>query len=221
MWHNGISSFPWNATWQSMKGNGSFHIPSLPAYQDATHNTWALPIRKMCVSCHWCTVCILPPRVRSDGNKKRCRAVIQVKPYTSSSSSSSAAAAAAAAAWHPSSSSSSHPRFLFVLISFRVQPPGRQVKVYPRTTHHFPHMAPEGGTLEARGKGKSNSSHNIAAITTSNHTDRRTEILSPVSPLWIFVFLSTPPSPFFHHLFLLFFTPLLPFILLYIIDFCQ
>lgn len=30
----------------------------------------------------------------------------------------------------------------------------RQVKVYPRTTHHFPHMAPGGGTKEAPGKGK-------------------------------------------------------------------
>lgn len=135
--------------------------------------------------------------------------MIQVKPYTSSS------AAAVAAGLTPFLFLLFSSPVLFVLISFRVQPPGRQVKVYPRTTHHFPHMAPEGGTLGARGKGKPNSSHNIAAITTSNHTDRRTEILSSESPHWI-VCLSFSP-----YLFLLFFTSSSPFILLYIIDFCQ
>lgn len=188
----GFPSFPETQLGRAWRKNGSFHIPSLPAYQDATHNTWALPIRKMCAPCHWCAACILPPRVRSDSNKKkRCRKVIQVKPYTSSS------AAAVAAGLTPFLFLLFSSPVLFVLISFRVQPPGRQVKVYPRTTHHFPHMAPEGGTLGARGKGKPNSSHNIAAITTSNHTDRRTEILSSESPHWIFC-LSFPPTYSFY-----------------------
>lgn len=117
--------------------------------------------------------------------------MIQVKPYTSSS------AAAVAAGLTPLLFLLFSSPVLFVLISFRVQPPGRQVKVYPRTTHHFPHTAPEGGTLGARGKGKPNSSHNIAAITTSNHTDRRTEILSSESPHWIFC-LSSPPTYSFY-----------------------
>lgn len=118
--------------------------------------------------------------------------MIQVKPYTSSS------AAAVAAGLTPLLFLLFSSPVLFVLISFRVQPPGRQVKVYPRTTHHFPHMAPEGGTLGARGKGKPNSSHNIAAITTSNHTDRRTEILSSESPHWIFCLSFFPPTYSFY-----------------------
>ena len=67
------------------------------------------------------------------------------------------------------------PSDLFVLISFCAQPPGRQVKVYPHTTHHFPHMPPGGGTLIARGKGKPERLTQSAAITTSIAAERKSE----------------------------------------------
>lgn len=139
MWHNGISIFPWNQIWQSMKGNATFHIPSLQRTRMPPTTPEHSPIREMRVTRRRCSVCILPLRVISD-NKKRGVVVIQVKPYTSS-------AAALLLLLLLSSA-------LFVLISFRAQPPGRQVKVYPRTTHHFPHTPPGGGTLDAWGKGK-------------------------------------------------------------------
>lgn len=80
---------------------------------------------------------------QDSGGKGGCSGGASKKPYTSFSCRLPLPT--------PTSSSLSA---LFVLISFRAQPPGRQVKVYPPTTHHFPRTPPGGGTLDAWGKGK-------------------------------------------------------------------
>lgn len=100
---------------------------------------------------------------------------------------------------------------LFVLISFHVQPPGRQVKVYPRTTHHFPHMPPRGGTPEAWGKGKPKQ---LAKHCRHHHLkpfwwkDRNSQL--KISS-WIFIFLLSllPFVPVVIAFILFFFYPLL------------
>lgn len=131
MWYNGISIFPWNQTWQSMKGNATFHIPSSQPTRMPPTTPEHSPIRETCVS--W----MFPAtqsRTRQQntgcrGNRSEIVNLLLLLLFCLSPA-------------------------LFVLISFCEQPPGRQVKVCPHTTHHFPHMRPGGRTQDARGKGK-------------------------------------------------------------------
>lgn len=108
------------------------------------------------------------------------------------------------------------PPDMFVLISFCAQPPGRQVKVYPHTTHTISltcrpgeeHSAPEA-------RASPNGSHNSAAITTSTVADRKTEsAFHTISrrPVFISPIAASFPHPS---------SAPPPFIWLYIIDFCQ
>lgn len=131
MWHNGISIFPWNQTWQSMKGNATLHIPSSQRTRMPPTTPEHSPITAM-----FCMCFDTQSHIRQH---KRGVAVTQVKPYTFCTAVFLLLFLVSA---------------LFVLISFRVQPPGGQVKVYPRTKHHFPHTLPRGGTQDAWGKGK-------------------------------------------------------------------
>ena len=209
----GFPSFPQNTSWQRMKGNATFRIPSFASVTrmpPTTPEHSQLEQRVcVCVCACVCPTTVVYPATRSPikHKNKAARLRCERKPYTSST-----------AAWHPSSSSSSSSSTSSSSSSSSSSPQlclcsfhsvcsllaGRsRFTLAPHTISLARRLGEEHSRPEARAS--PNSSHNIAAITTSNHTDRRTEILSSESHSWIFVFpvfLFFFLSPFFHQLYL-------------------